>query len=762
MSRRQDASAAGADGRPAPAPDDALRRVMTRMQMDGERPTPVSVVQRCRELGADLVAGQLANAFLDDLDLGETVCPPAVADFVTRLLAPGPVRSVLDPWVATGGLLAPLVQIYDPERVVGVHPSAEVLEVAGYLLRGARALDLHRANDPHDALPDTARFDAVVSVLPWEPGTPANSRSAAGGPFGRLLRACRHIKPDGLGVFVVLPHLLRRGEALAEALTSQGLHLEAAFRFPHGTFGRRTAIRPYAVVLRIGAAGSRFFLGEVGHDDDALLDNFRAGRESERPELGCWADLRAFRDVDARQSEAALLREAPAGSLTARRLGELCTSIRPCRRVNGVAPESAIFLRTHGRFLATDAPPAERARSYWTQLELRLDEVDPSALLRYLDGPLGQLALAAQAAGGAIPHIDRAGLEAVLVFLPERALQQQAVEVDASLEALIARASELRQELWRHPDRVPAIRASAQPLLAEPTFTDWLDTLPYPLASVLWAYQTVQRDAARAVEMLDHFFEALAQFLALWMLAAADRCAELRPELRTAIQAAVDQQRLQRTDFGTWLRIVDLVSKKVRPELATEGPLWRHAFACDEPDLLAALTSEDMVKLLRAANDYRNRWRGHGGVPTELERVERQRRYEALLMAFRRCVGARWAEAPLVAPGTSRYRQGSFTYESKLVMGSRTPLKAFEHKASEPMDADRLHIIGQLSGTTCALPPLVRLGEAPPSTSVACYFFNRIEGKTARFVSYQMESMSEINPDDQAAVAWIAQWGAGE
>ncbi|MFX0037560.1 MAG: hypothetical protein ACFE9I_18215 [Candidatus Hermodarchaeota archaeon] len=78
-------------------------------------------------------------------------------------------------------------------------------------------------------------------------------------------------------------------------------------------------------------------------------------------------------------------------------------------------------------------------------------------------------------------------------------------------------------------------------------------------------------------------------------------------------------------------------------------------------------------------------------------------------------------------------------------MGTRRPFSEIIIKTKIPMEKDMLYILPEGEMKPIKLIPLVRLMESPRTEQIACYFYNRLEKNSSRWISYHFEIESEIN-----------------
>ena len=131
---------------------------------------------------------------------------------------------------------------------------------------------------------------------------------------------------------------------------------------------------------------------------------------------------------------------------------------------------------------------------------------------------------------------------------------RQIIREQTGIANLQSGLSELRAEPWSKPKVVTAISEKE-------AFVDWLETLPFPLASILWLYHTTRRPKDQ-LEVLTKFFEALAEFLSTILLSAAKADAALWSEAQAMLSRYREQ--LEKSSFGAWVNVAAATAKSLR------------------------------------------------------------------------------------------------------------------------------------------------------------------------------------------------------
>lgn len=102
----------------------------------------------------------------------------------------------------------------------------------------------------------------------------------------------------------------------------------------------------------------------------------------------------------------------------------------------------------------------------------------------------------------------------------------------------------------------------------------WFETLPFPLASILRAWQAApSQDFKTKHEHLLHFFEGTAEFYSVILLSAFNSNEVIFEPHRRKLAAAMLKQNLtfKRATFGTWGLVIEYLGKQTRELLSENG-----------------------------------------------------------------------------------------------------------------------------------------------------------------------------------------------
>src|SRR5450755_2057190 len=288
--------------------------------------------------------------------------------------------------------------------------------------------------------------------------------------------------------------------------------------------------------------------------------------------------------------------------------------------------------------------------------------------------------------------------------------------------------------------------------------TPWADTLPFPLASILWHYDG-EPDPAVKIDYLLKFFEALVQFVATIQLSACVSDGEFFDVNRPAWFEGSGQRPLDLATptFGAWVKLSERLGEAIRDLLQTENGVNRccQLFAAADTELADAIGSPDLARMFQHALHRRNDWSGHGGVAGQHLHRERLRELEDLLDRTRALLGWSFEPWTLLKPGSMTLSRGVFELTATILKGPNSAFRRKQIKLVQALDAGRLYLLSDGSVRALELVPFVRV-LAGRMGQDACYFYNRLDGAAARWVSYHFHAEPELVLPDEDLLDLLA------
>ncbi len=696
---------------------------------------------------------------------GEFAVPLSLARFFVELLRSRDAKSLLDP---AAGLALLGLSISSPLSLSRVdlvcrNVAAKQLLDAFPRARPSVLMPLLRAG-PNIIIGDfesartqlASSYDAVLSIPPFTGQRQRRSYTTeqgevvvTGDPSELLiLDAAKHLAPEGIIAFVMPPRFTwdDRLDSVRANLPRFGLHLTGLLRLKPGTFSTTGIAFDLAIIERIDR--DRLFVAELPDHDkgqDELLTRLRERREGPHPTQGRLVPGKTFRGLEVLEAHDRTkelgLRKGMAAVPFGKAIREI---VSPKRRGKDFEPcaehPDGVYLPEMASTPATTAQTElpERLKSY-LQLIANTDVVLPGFLVDWLNTPLGNALRQSTMKGITIPRISKSALADSILYLPPLEDQQRAMEALATIRRLRGELGELETRIWDRPRQVQDVLDALANVNHEERFDDWLETLPFPLASILRTYHALDRLDKDRYERLLHFFEALAAFVATIHLSAFRSAEAAWTDLRPKVSRALQQQHmtLERPTFGLWRLVLESLATEARKLVHgndEQQAQARSLFHVADLAPIEILTSKKLLSLLQKTNDYRNRWTGHGGAVGPAEATERHKLLRLELDQVRELFGASFLRFELLEPREAEILPGPlYRCNARRVMGSNP---AFEHSVVEltsPAYTGGLYLHNPGHDQALNLIGFVKVKNTPQP---ACYFFNREDLTGTHMVSY--------------------------
>ena len=250
-------------------------------------------------------------------------------------------------------------------------------------------------------------------------------------------------------------------------------------------------------------------------------------------------------------------------------------------------------------------------------------------------------------------------------------------------------------------------------------------------------------------EILLHFFEATAAFIATIHLSAFMQSNDLWSKYGSKLIDKLSKQRLslKRATFGSWKLVVEYLSKVCSELLAKpeNETLIKQHYSTSNTKLLEKMCSSKLRSVLQHANKVRNDWSGHAGAIGDAKAEQIHIELMELVQQLRGVFGRSWSDFELLQPSTCVYKNGLFHVNVKRIMGSRSaPFESVVRVSNDPLEVDCLYLFDAIGQSGMKLKPFVQVIPSPERQATACFIFSRREGSGSRFVSYHFDKESEI------------------
>jgi hypothetical protein len=346
--------------------------------------------------------------------------------------------------------------------------------------------------------------------------------------------------------------------------------------------------------------------------------------------------------------------------------------------------------------------------------------------------------------GTVIENITISSLEDAPLFIPNYQEQIGLIEVNNKIDNLLLKINEHKNQLWKRPTQIKEINKSIVQYEKDNSIEKWLDSLPFPISSILWKYLATSENK-RKVEYLFHFFEAFSEFLSMLLLSAYNQDEQFyRSESHRWINNdSQHEDWIKKATFGSWNQLTANLLKATRTlnnEEKEKKDIIFDLLGKPSSEFLNLVNSKKIIPILDTVREYRNDWKGHGGVAGEQENTNRLTLLEKELNSLRQIIQGAFDDCRLISATTGDYKNGIHNYKAKELVGNKTPFNEIKVISLKPLDKDKLYFVHQNHNEPIELLPFIKFNQE----SKACYFYNSIKTTNVRWVSFHFEQKSEL------------------
>ena len=587
-------------------------------------------------------------------------------------------------------------------------------------------------------------YDLIYSELPIEP---VSNRSI----YSSIVDDCNMlITKNNYAVFTFSSNITSssNGQKWIKSLEKRELYLIAVIDLPSGIYAPYINCEGRILIFSRNKT-DKVFLSKIKNDNDidAIIENFiRKEANSKNERLGVWSSRDSFYDYAAfdnnNRNERLLdkLSKNFNGKLVP--IQDISLKIDSPRKDGfNEEIEAAVYIPKLGKSkTVTRISDFDIKNHNYFRIIVNQDLIIPDYLAFVLNTESGiELRLRAMN-GGTIPFLNASNVAEIRIPLPSIEFQSELLKVESELNQISSETAKLMERLRQTPAAYKSIRKEIKEINNQgDKFEQWLEKLPYPIATILKRYH-VAGDDNRKQEMLLYFFEAYSIFESAILVGAYGKLAEVEKDI-----CDVDAAFFEKASFGSWVKMNRAFSKSVRKQINNSETLDRiyDCFCTEDRSVINALCSNDVCNILQGACDNRNSWRGHSGITSDAIYTDHVRILENDLRRFQEKIQDTYEKLQLIRPLSLKHRDGVFINTVEVLEGSNPIFKKCDI-IGNALDENKLYIRMVDTNRLFELPPFLVMKKTPSEVKNACYFYSRIEGNNTKYVSYHFEG----NPED--------------
>lgn len=302
----------------------------------------------------------------------------------------------------------------------------------------------------------------------------------------------------------------------------------------------------------------------------------------------------------------------------------------------------------------------------------------------------------------------------------------------------------------RYQDFGESLKTDADPMeipveeYDEDEIEQWMESLPFPLASILWASFSSFNYEHKVDYILD-FFEAFSEFVVTLLLSGlATNQFAFQEDISEILKKQEEFARewYEKPSFGTWNTLGYDIARLVRNLL--NDRYYKNqvikSFKKADPDLLKSLSCIELQIIFRKVSNHRNDWKHSVSHVSEEQYGDRFKVLQDYLYQVYGIIGYSFKKSNLVLPIENRLMEGVHHYTVQRYMTTRPPFRQIELESNSLMDNSKIYLANRHKKTNLELLPLII------DVDNSCYFYNGKDFKTglARYTSYHNSKEPEL------------------
>ena len=302
------------------------------------------------------------------------------------------------------------------------------------------------------------------------------------------------LEENGKAVFLMTPSFLF-DDRNKEVLCKLGLYVDAVFAIPNGAFLPQTNIASNLIVVT-KQRKEKTFIAEISSDEKAnktILDNYINRRTGKAIQLGALVDIKEFKSFSGLVSENEMQELVKRIGYPPIRLTNVALNISLVRAADVDEVEhtsNSVYLPKIGNSPAVTSPSEMKMKNPKNYFQIQLDETkaNSSFVANYFNSAVGRKLRESFEVGVTIPTISKQVLVTCSLHLPDVKTQLELIQIDSKIDQFAFRLEELKRNLWKQPKSYNSIAKELKSINQEEKLEHWIDTLPFPISSILWRY----------------------------------------------------------------------------------------------------------------------------------------------------------------------------------------------------------------------------------------------------------------------------------
>lgn len=273
---------------------------------------------------------------------------------------------------------------------------------------------------------------------------------------------------------------------------------------------------------------------------------------------------------------------------------------------------------------------------------------------------------------------------------------------------------------------------------------EWMETMPFPLASILWAsFSSLNYE--HKVDYLMDFFEAFSEFVVTILLSGLLSDKDSFQEDVSSIFINMEEHSrdwYEKPSFGTWNYLGKELSKIIKNQLndSYHKNQCLKSFGQVEPELLEALSCWELHQIFWKVSNLRNDWKHSVSHVSEEQYQTRFQILENYIYQVYQIMGTTFRRINMVLPIQNHLNDGVHHYTVERYMTSRAPFRQIVIESNSLMDNSKIYLTNINKNSNLELISIII------NVDNSCYFYNGKDYHTglARYCSYHNSKEPEL------------------
>ena len=555
-----------------------------------------------------------------------------------------------------------------------------------------------------------------------------------------ILSSLKLLKTGGTAFFIVRSDFFRDFPNIYNDLEKMGMYVEAVLSLSYGNWLSLFLGSDILLIIRKGKE-TKIFVGELPSKEETILNlvnNLKFKTEGKIPQLGTFVKSKSVIDVHELMYQKGINAIINKLHYTRYRLSDVVKEII-LNEEDFSEDFNSIYFHFRDHPVEDSLSELKAETKYYTQIILDQEKALAKFVAKFLNTRLGQKILRPWLSA----RSKKENLLNCKIYLPSISKQRKFVNLYYKLKNILIRLENLESELWDQPQEIKKIENIIERMNYDKEFKNWIEiwieSLPFPLASILWLYIS-DTNIEHKMDHLFHFFEALPEFNTMLILSAfsVDETFYHQECYRWIEKKLEFRNWFYKPTFGNWNYLGRKLSSKLRSYLDDDEKknYYINLFRLSE-EFLKMISDKKLYNILEKVLKQRN-FKSHTGIlgQEDLDRILLD--LENSLSEIHNIIGNHYKFVTLIKPGTNVYKGGIYYHKIKKLTGVITPFKIVDNFESlEPMDVEKLYFMDtQIKKPLEIKFPFIKILDSQKETENICYFFNGIEKDKFQFTSY--------------------------